>query len=527
MSAAPKRPARAKAAPAVTPEAAPTASIITLPLFALVLSGLNVRQTERDADIAALADDIAARGLKQNLVVVPAHFSTADPDGDRRHGAVGDISPVDQYEVIAGGRRYQALQLLAQRGDLPHDHPVPCLLEDRSEARETSLSENLHRVAMNPADEFEAFAAIVSAQGGGSAAEALCAKRFGVSQRHVAERLRLAALAPELLAALRTGEIGVDSAKAYAITADHDAQRAVFAAQGKSNFKPHDPRTVRDALRGRSLGLDDRLVKFAGLDAYRAAGGRTETEMFMGSEGGERLLDVALVERLAQARGESLLAEQIAAQGWAGARFTPSAWQIRAPDGFKRTWESDPAHIPAADRARQIGLYTIADEADGLRYVESFKPLDTAAPADEAPPAHPSWTPPTPEERAARQREEEVLLWSARLALGSFDGSPLQGRAFWYASPPRAIEFVWPEGELDTGEDDIEPLAYRVACVVEVPAADLPQFRDAAEAKVDAIIAEIARRRAERDAEIEARMVEEEADEADEDENEDGAEDDE
>lgn len=489
--------------PAVTPEAAPTASIITLPLSALVLSRLNVRQTERDADIAALADDIAARGLKQNLVVVPANFSTAD---------CGD-EWATRYEVIAGGRRYQALQLLAQRGDLPHDHPVPCLLEDRSEARETSLSENLHRVAMNPADEFEAFAAIVSAQGGGSAAEALCAKRFGVSQRHVAERLRLAALAPELLCALRTGEIGVDSAKAYAITADHDAQRAVFAAQGKSNFKPHDPRTVRDALRGRSLGLDDRLVKFAGLAAYRAAGGRTEVEMFMGAEGGERLLDVALVERLAQARGDSLLAEQVAGEGWAGARFTPSAWQIKAPDGFKRTWGHDPAHIPADDRARQIGLYTIDDEAAGLRYVEAFEPLEPAPSADEDAPARPSWTPPTPEERAARQREEEVLLWSARLALGSFEGSPLQGRAFWYPGHPRPIEPVWPEGEDDTGEDDIEPLAYRVACVIEVPAAALPAFRAAAEAKAD----ELAAARAAATAEHRARLAAAAAETADED----------
>ena len=132
----------------------------TIALDRLMLSKLNVRQTERDADVASLAEDIAARGLKQNLVVIPAHFMT----GEVNEPWEGQDRWAGKFEVIAGGRRFQALRMLADAARIPPDQPVLCLVEPRAQASETSLSENLHRVAMNPADEFEAFAAIVAQQ---------------------------------------------------------------------------------------------------------------------------------------------------------------------------------------------------------------------------------------------------------------------------------------------------------------------------------------------------------------------------
>ena len=46
----------------------------------------------------------------------------------------------------------------------PRDHLVLCLFLDntRADLRETSLAENFHRLAMNPADEAQAFAALVA-----------------------------------------------------------------------------------------------------------------------------------------------------------------------------------------------------------------------------------------------------------------------------------------------------------------------------------------------------------------------------
>lgn len=426
-------------------------SIQTLPLFCLTLSSLNVRRTERDADVAALAEDIAACGLKQNLVVIPAHYSTAETEDNFG----------DKFEVITGGRRYQALRLLADAGRIEPDHPVPVLVEARDAAQQTSLSENLHRVAMNPADEFEAFAAIVTQQRlelGEAEAVAYTAKRFGVTVRHVEQRLRLAALAPEILDALRTGTITLDSAKAYAGSTDHALQLKVFAEQAKSNWKPHVASVVRDALRQRSLSLNDRLVKFVGLDAYRAAGGRTETDLFMGTEGEERLLDVKLLEDLAKGKAEPLVAPRAKKDGFAsGLLAAPGSdkWPP-APQGTERFiryyQDKDPTK---AELKKRVAVYGIGD--DGLDLLGHFHTPKPAQPREER-----DWA----AERAARHREHQIELRAAHMAVGPVNsghlkGTALEGRAFW------------PLGHCAAVEQDADEAFVLVALQIRVPAADV------------------------------------------------------
>ena len=63
-----------------------------IPLNRLVVSRLNVRRTDRKADIDALAASIAAHGLLQNLTVA--------------------ATATDKYEVVAGSRRLAALKAL-------------------------------------------------------------------------------------------------------------------------------------------------------------------------------------------------------------------------------------------------------------------------------------------------------------------------------------------------------------------------------------------------------------------------------
>lgn len=484
-----------------TSEFAPFMAV--LPLSALRLSGLNVRQTERDADVASLAEDIAARGLKQNLTVIPAHFMSAlAEDGDSTNFA-------GLFEVSGGGRRTQAMKLLAADGRLPADHPVPCLIEPRAAARETSLSENLHRVAMNPADEFEAFDAIARerrVRHGDSEDQAIAytARRFGVAEKHVRGRLRLAGLAPEILEALRKNAIGLDSAKAYAGSEDHELQVKVFEAQAKSTWRPHDPQEIRRALRGETLALDDTLVLWTGLDAYRAAGGRTEVEMFMGSEGEERLLDVALLQKLAREKAEKLLPVCARFDGWkdallaGGARI--NAWP-KEPEGFSRKWDYGEAlaDLDPEDRARSIAVVSVdlADVEDGEepcaeltimgRFVEA---KDRDAPL--------GYVAPSPEERAAIERENRIALWQARLAVGPFAGTPLEGQAFWpgrnWAS---SIDWEWPPEREDDDTDadgEIEPVAAIVAVQIRVTGDQLKTMRADAEAKVAALEAEEAER---------------------------------
>ena len=146
------------------------------------------------------------RGILQNLIV---HSAPIDGKG--------------VYLVDAGGRRLKILQKLSAEGVIDADHPVPCKVEEPDDAVETSLAENTIRAAMHPADEFVAMAALID---GGITIDAV-ATRFGTSERHVRQRLRLGKLAPELLDAYRAGDISLDVVTAFTLGADHAAQLAV------------------------------------------------------------------------------------------------------------------------------------------------------------------------------------------------------------------------------------------------------------------------------------------------------------
>lgn len=173
----------------------------------LVPSPRNVRKTSDPASDEQLKADIAARGLLQNLVVRKA-----------KRG---------KFEVEAGGRRLAALQALAEDGTLAKTHEVTCLVieGEESEVREASLAENFQRLAMNPADEAQAFSAIIEA--GGCVEDV--ARRFGLTVRFVEGRLRLAALAPCVFEALADGTITLDMAKAYGAISDVDRLAHVYA----------------------------------------------------------------------------------------------------------------------------------------------------------------------------------------------------------------------------------------------------------------------------------------------------------
>jgi ParB family transcriptional regulator, chromosome partitioning protein len=479
--------------PSEAPGLSRDTGLLGIPLNLLILSGLNVRTTERDADVAALAEDIAARGLKQNLVVTPAHFTTGDADE-----VLDGAEWAYRYEVVAGGRRLQALRRLAADGRLPEDHPVPCMLEQRGEARETSLSENLHRVAMNPADEFEAFAAIVSQlEADGTPREeaiATCARRFGVTARHVEGRLRLAALAPEILQALRENAIGLESAKAYAGTEDHKLQMKVFAAQAKSNWKPHDPASVRQDLRGDTISLDDTRMKFVGIEAYRAAGGRTEAEMFMGSDGEERALDGKLLDQLVKAKAEPLIPALAKADGVKEGLYAPgignSARWPKAPEGMERQgyWEEAPTKTA---RKKWVGIYALNYAGEEVERVGFYRPK-------RAEQAESGYKPMTDEERMALQRERTVAAMAAQMAVGKFAGTPLEGRAFW----PTSGYSLNPVQEREDG-------SLLVAVLVKVEAADREAQLEAAGKRYDELLeeaaAEAAAERAAREAAAEAR----------------------
>ena len=224
----------------------------------------NVRTAPPEAAaLAELKASLAAHGLLASLVVRP----------------IESVRP--RYAVVAGGRRLAALKALAAEGVIPVNHPVPCRVDTGdTPPAELSLAENVVRVAMHPADQAHAFGRLAA---GGASAAAIAA-RFGVSERVVAQRLRLGNAAPALLDAYRAGALDLDTVQAFAMTADTARQMAVYEELRTGRVRPSPWQVRRRLAEGRVPG-SSALARFVGVEAYEAAGGALDRDLFADDEG--------------------------------------------------------------------------------------------------------------------------------------------------------------------------------------------------------------------------------------------------
>jgi ParB family transcriptional regulator, chromosome partitioning protein len=288
----------ANSAANVLQAADPTKNLILVPLSRLVLrpTGRNVRKAPR-MSIPELAASIQRVGLLQNLIVI------ASADGEH-------------YEVVAGGRRLAALKLLAKKHRIAKDWEVPCLQVADGTARTASLTENVQREAMHPADQFEAFAALVAE---GRPIEDIAAD-FSVTPLVVQRRLKLANVSPRLMADYRADAVTLDQLMALSITDDHAAQESAF--YDAPQWQRH-PSHLRERLTEREIDAHRHpLVRFVGLDSYEAAGGGIRRDLFAEGDAGVYLNDAALLERLAQDKLAGIAAT-VRAEGWAWVDATP------------------------------------------------------------------------------------------------------------------------------------------------------------------------------------------------------------
>ena len=253
----------------------------------------NARRTAPKMGMDELKASLLTHGLMQNLVVTDT--------GDGR------------FHVIAGGRRLEAIRSLQSEGKLPDDFAVPCQVVADEHSLEMSLAENTVRLAMHPADEFEAFAALIDK--GESAAQV--AERFGVDEGHVLKRMKLARVAPQLLKEYREGGISLECLKAFTITDDHRRQVKVF--KSLQDWQKDDPSEIRAALTEKLIEATSKMALFVGVEAYVAAGGPTRTDLF----GDEVYLEKpALLHKLAEQKLESIRKE-LEAEGWGWIEINP------------------------------------------------------------------------------------------------------------------------------------------------------------------------------------------------------------
>lgn len=265
-----------------------------IPLNKLFLSPLNQRQTQEGDDVSDLLPLVRAQGVLQRLVVVKA---TAQEK--KKYKA--------DFGVVAGGRRLVCLKTLAREKAIKPTEKIDCLLIPASAGIAASIAENSARKNLHPVDELRAFKALVES---GTTIEEVAAT-FGVTPKVVERRLRLTTVSPKLLDEYRADHIQLDQLMALALSDDHAAQEAAWF-DGPSWDRT--PSALRRALIQDEPNADtDRRVRFVGLDAYKAAGGRLRTDLF--SDGAGYILDVTLLDQLARDKLHER-AQGVQADGW-------------------------------------------------------------------------------------------------------------------------------------------------------------------------------------------------------------------
>lgn len=151
----------------------------------LSISNANMRQGKRAPDIVDILPSIRARGILVPLIVRPA----PEPD---------------QFEIIAGRRRYFSVKTLKEEGG--EVGPLPCAIMqsgDDAAALEASLLENIARLDPDPMRQYETFVQLVRT---GRAVDEIAAT-FGLTEAQVKQRLALGNLLPKIREAYRAEEI--------------------------------------------------------------------------------------------------------------------------------------------------------------------------------------------------------------------------------------------------------------------------------------------------------------------------------
>jgi len=262
----------------------------------LVVHELNARagspETYEADDIASLAASIATLGLLNPLIV-------------QKTGKV--------WGVIAGGRRRAALVHLVNDKDAKEwtmRTKVRCrsLPDDTAAVTAITVAENVTQKAMDPLDEFEAFARMMDT--GGHDPDGI-AKMFGVERRRVVDRLRFGRVHPDIRAAARARDITLDAMKAFADHPDQAVQKDVFDAMQGSYMQAW---TIKDKLRNRGVKMGDAIARLVA-EEYRAADGDIVADLI---EEDSILTDETLVEKL--------LLEKLAAHAEAERERLGFAW---------------------------------------------------------------------------------------------------------------------------------------------------------------------------------------------------------
>ena len=276
----------------------------TYPLNELRVAKSNTRKVKPSArEVEEMAASIRSHKLIHPLAVTP------DADG----GAF----------VIDGRIRLEAFLRLANEGEVEGDEPIACNtveVDGPESESEVSLTANINRVAMHPADQAVAFSKLHKG-GRGSTVEEI-ATRFGYTPRTVQKRLRLGGLHPKILTAYRAGSIDTRTAEAFTLSTDRAEQLEVWDEISERTGHVMEWQ-VRKAFTQEKMSLDSPLVSYAGLDRYREEGGTVTEDLFAAVDESHTFVDDPALLVLCAGVKLDKVASRVRKQGWKWVEVCP------------------------------------------------------------------------------------------------------------------------------------------------------------------------------------------------------------
>jgi ParB family chromosome partitioning protein len=233
-------------------------SMQSVSLSALEPASANPRRKFDRKSIEGLAASIKTDGVLHNLVVTP----------------LGGRGKKERYQIVSGSRRFEALRLLEQRGELPDDFTVAVEIRDdlsKDQTLRIATVENLQRQNMTPLEEAAALCKLVHK---GVTLDDVVAQT-GLSATTIKRRLALNSLCKEAKAALTKGEITLSQAEALTLGSDEDQESIIEAIRSGEELSVD---YIKDTL------LDERPTVALAIFPVEKYTGTITTDLFAEAE---------------------------------------------------------------------------------------------------------------------------------------------------------------------------------------------------------------------------------------------------
>lgn len=210
-----------------------------------------------DDDIPVLAATLRAAGQLQPLTVRPGR--------GRKEAA---------FMALDGRRRLLALTQLLESGEIDTDYPVQVFVETEPARQAAAVLLTNTAVPVHIADIIAAIGRMLKSR----LKVPMIARALGYAEIEIKRLAALASLPPAALDALKTGRMTLKQARLLARLPDK-AEQAELAEAALAGHGFQDWRII-ERLDDTRVTIRDRRCALVDPDAYGAAGGRTETDLF-------------------------------------------------------------------------------------------------------------------------------------------------------------------------------------------------------------------------------------------------------